>query len=115
MRFRNAINDPAVTISPEPGQDMPATEPSALTTPLYLAMEKVFAQGKGKTMVVPYMSRGATDGAFLRQKGMAVYGVPVFVREGGESRAHGNDERISPQNLAHGTDLLWKIVTAVAK
>ena len=115
MRFRNAINDPAVTISPEPGQDMPATEPSALTTPLYLAMEKVFAQGKGKTMVVPYMSRGATDGAFLRQKGMAVYGVPVFLREGGESRAHGNDERISTQNLARGTELLWKIVTAVAR
>jgi acetylornithine deacetylase/succinyl-diaminopimelate desuccinylase-like protein len=46
---------------------------------------------------------------------MAVYGAPIFVREGGESRAHGNDERISPGNLAHGTELLWKIVLAAAR
>jgi acetylornithine deacetylase/succinyl-diaminopimelate desuccinylase-like protein len=45
---------------------------------------------------------------------MAVYGVPLFQREGGESRAHGNDERISPENFARGTELLYKIVTAVA-
>jgi acetylornithine deacetylase/succinyl-diaminopimelate desuccinylase-like protein len=66
-------------------------------------------------VVVPYMSRGATDGSFLRAKGMAVYGAPVFLREGGESRAHGNDERISPENVAAGTELLWKIVIAVSR
>jgi acetylornithine deacetylase/succinyl-diaminopimelate desuccinylase-like protein len=111
-RFRSAINDPAVSVSPEPGQEMPATEPSAVTTDLFLAMEKVFREENPKAYVVPYMSRGATDGAYLRQKGMAVYGVPIFTREG-ESRAHGNDERISPGNLAQGTELLWKIVIAV--
>lgn len=114
-RFRTAINDPAVTISKEPGQDMPSTEPSSLTTALYLAMEKVFRESGPRTVAVPYMSRGATDGSYLRQKGMAVYGVPIFLREGGESRAHGNDERISPENLERGTQLLWKIVTAVAE
>jgi acetylornithine deacetylase/succinyl-diaminopimelate desuccinylase-like protein len=113
-RFRNIINDPAVTISPEPGQEMPATEPSSLTTELFLAMEKVFREEDPSALVVPYMSRGATDGSYLRQKGMAVYGVPIFVREGGESRAHGNDERITPGNLARGTELLWKIVVATA-
>ena len=112
-RFRNIINDPAVTISPEPGQEMPATEPSSLTTELFLAMEKIFHEEDPGALVVPYMSRGATDGSYLRQKGMAVYGVPIFVREGGESRAHGNDERISPGNLVRGTELLWKIVLTV--
>jgi acetylornithine deacetylase/succinyl-diaminopimelate desuccinylase-like protein len=112
-RFRNIINDPAVTVSPEPGQEMPSTEPSSLTTELFLAMEKIFREEDPGALVVPYMSRGATDGSYLRQKGMAVYGVPIFVREGGESRAHGNDERISPTNLARGTELLWKIVLSV--
>jgi acetylornithine deacetylase/succinyl-diaminopimelate desuccinylase-like protein len=93
---------------------MPATEPSSLTTELYLAMEHIVKQADPKALVVPFMSRGATDGSFLRQKGMAVYGVPVFLREGGESRAHGNDERISPENLKRGADLLYQIVTAVA-
>lgn len=113
-RFRKAINDPSIEISPEPGQDMPATEPSSLSTALYAAMEKVFREATPRAIVVPYMSRGATDGSYLRQKGMAVYGVPVFLRQGGESRAHGNDERISPDNLSTGTELLWKIVLAAA-
>jgi acetylornithine deacetylase/succinyl-diaminopimelate desuccinylase-like protein len=112
-RFRAIINDPAVTISPEAGQEMPATEPSSLATALYRAMDDVFHAAHPGAVVVPYMSRGATDGSYLRQKGMAVYGVPVFLREGGTSRAHGNDERISPDNLARGTDLLWKIVLRV--
>jgi acetylornithine deacetylase/succinyl-diaminopimelate desuccinylase-like protein len=114
MRFRSAINDPAVEISRESGQDMPATEPSSLTTALYKVMENVFREARPGSLVVPYMARGATDGSYLRQKGMAVYGVPIFVREGGESRAHGNDERLSPANLASGTELLWKIVLGVA-
>ena len=113
-RFRAAINDPAVEISRESGQDMPSTEPSSLTTALYKTMEKVFREARPGSLVVPYMARGATDGSYLRQKGMAVYGVPIFVREGGESRAHGNDERLSPANLSSGTELLWKIVLGVA-
>jgi acetylornithine deacetylase/succinyl-diaminopimelate desuccinylase-like protein len=113
-RFRRTIADSSIEIGREPTPDMPSTEPSSLSTALYKAMEQVFGQSSGRTLVVPYMSRGATDGSFLRAKGMAVYGVPVFLREGGESRAHGNDERISPENLANGTELLWKIVVAVA-
>jgi acetylornithine deacetylase/succinyl-diaminopimelate desuccinylase-like protein len=46
---------------------------------------------------------------------MAVYGVPVFTKEGGTSRAHGNDERISLAGLERGTDLLWHIVLAAAE
>jgi len=94
---------------------MPATEPSSLTTPLYLAMEKVFQRAFPRAVVIPYMSRGATDGAFLREKGMAVYGAPVFLREKNESRAHGNDERISIGNLTAGTALLWQIVQSVTQ
>ena len=109
-RIRRIVGDPAVDVSPAPGQTMPATEPSSLTTALYLAMEKVFQQASPKAVVIPYMSRGATDGSYLREKGMAVYGAPVFVRENNESRAHGNDERIGVKNLEAGTILLWQIV-----
>ncbi|HYI96346.1 MAG TPA: M20/M25/M40 family metallo-hydrolase [Bryobacteraceae bacterium] len=113
-RLRTIINDPLVDIHPEPGQQMPATEPSSLTTDLYKAMERVFTAVDGKKLVVPFMARGATDGAFLRAKGMAVYGVPVFLRPGNEARAHGNDERISVTALAEGVGLLEKIVAEVA-
>jgi acetylornithine deacetylase/succinyl-diaminopimelate desuccinylase-like protein len=113
-RIRRLVNDPAVEVAPAPGQDMPATEPSSTSTALYTSMEKIFLNSNPRAKVVPFMLRGATDGAFLREKGMAVYGVPLFAREGPDSRAHGNDERISVSNLAAGTEMLWRIVMDVA-
>ncbi len=114
-RIRRMINDPAVDVSAAPGQEMPATEPSTAASALYAAMEKVFLKSRPRAAVVPFMTRGATDGAFLRQKGMAVYGLPLFLREGVGSRAHGNDERMGVTNLDSGTELLWRIVLATAE
>jgi acetylornithine deacetylase/succinyl-diaminopimelate desuccinylase-like protein len=113
-RIRRLINDPAIEVTPAPGHEMPAAEPSSTSTALYTAMEKIFLNSNPRAKVVPFMLRGATDGAFLRDKGMAVYGVPLFAREGLDSRAHGNDERISLSNLATGTAMLWRIVMDVA-
>ena len=109
-RLRRAVNDPAIEITPAPGQEMPPTEPSGAGTALYRAMETVFGRAYPHSLVVPCMIRGATDGSFLRRKGMDVYGAPVFVREPGSSRAHGNDERLSLDNLAAGAGLLWDVV-----
>jgi acetylornithine deacetylase/succinyl-diaminopimelate desuccinylase-like protein len=113
-RFRQIINDPSIEITGAPGQQLPATEPSPLTTVLYRAIEQVIHRIHPEDLVIPYMSRGATDGAFLRAHGLAVYGVPVFVQEGPDSLAHGNDERISIRNLEDGVELLWQIVMEVA-
>lgn len=113
-RFRQIVNDPEVDISLAPGQQMPATEPSSLTTPLYLGMQRAIGRMYPRDIVVPFMSRGATDGSYLRAKGVAVYGVPIFLREGGESRAHANDERISQKNLEDGVELLWQMVLETA-
>ncbi|MDQ2901318.1 MAG: M20/M25/M40 family metallo-hydrolase, partial [Acidobacteriota bacterium] len=113
-RFRKIVNDRQVEIEPAGGQEQPATEPSSLTSPLYRAMEKVFLASSPNSRVVPFLMRATTDGAYLRAKGMAVYGVPLFRREG-ELRMHGNDERISVENLQSGTELLLKIVVESTK
>jgi acetylornithine deacetylase/succinyl-diaminopimelate desuccinylase-like protein len=113
-RFRQTINDSAIDITPAPGQQMPSTEPSSLTTPLYHAMERAIARVYPRDVMVPYMTPGATDGSFLRAKGMAVYGVPIFMKEGPDSRVHGNDERISPKNVEDGVELLWQMVLETA-
>jgi acetylornithine deacetylase/succinyl-diaminopimelate desuccinylase-like protein len=39
--------------------------------------------------------------------------APLFLRENKESRAHGNDERISLESLTSGVRLLKEIVLAV--
>ncbi|MCU1327399.1 MAG: peptidase [Bryobacterales bacterium] len=112
-RLRNLVNDPAVTVEAAAGNGQGATEPSSLTTSLYAAMETVFKEAAPNALVVPYLMRATTDGAYLRAKGIAVYGVPLFRKEG-ELRMHSNDERISVENLKAGTDLLEKIVLKVS-
>jgi acetylornithine deacetylase/succinyl-diaminopimelate desuccinylase-like protein len=112
-RFRKIIDDPSISLESAGGQEMPATEPSSLTSPLYLAIEKAIRSNDSRAIIVPFLMRGATDSAFLREKGIAVYGVPVFSYDGG-SRAHGNDERIAITTLKEGTDLLLKIVMEAA-
>jgi acetylornithine deacetylase/succinyl-diaminopimelate desuccinylase-like protein len=113
-RIGRMIDDPAVEVAAAPGPEMPPTPPSPADSALYRVMERIFTASVPRAAVVPYMARGATDGAYLRAKGIAVYGVPLFLKEKHEGRPHGNDERISLVNLAAGTELLWKIVLAAA-
>src|SRR5207249_977382 len=80
-RFRKIIDDPAVTIEGATSLEQPSTEPSSLTSPLYQAMEKVFRETAPNALVVPFMMRGTTDGGYLRAKGMAVYGLPIFRKD----------------------------------
>ncbi|MFL6415971.1 MAG: M20/M25/M40 family metallo-hydrolase [Bryobacteraceae bacterium] len=112
-RFARIINDPEITIKSAGGQQMPGTEPSSLTSELYVTMQRVFAASHPKAVTIPIMMRGATDGAYLRARGMGVYGVPLFEREG-EPRWHANDERIALSNLRMGTQRLLQIVRSVA-
>ncbi len=112
-RIRQIINDTSIDVVVQNVPAMPATEPSSQMTALFRAMEHIL-KTHPEDDVLPYMSRGATDGSFLRARGMPVYGVPLFVKESGESRVHGNDERISPKNLDDGVELLWQIVMEVA-
>jgi acetylornithine deacetylase/succinyl-diaminopimelate desuccinylase-like protein len=114
-RFRQIVGDPAVEIALAPGAQLPATESSPRTSVAYHSLERAIGLVYPRQpAVVPFMSRGATDGSFLRSHGVAVYGVPVFLREPGESREHGNDERISIQNIESGAELLWQMVLETA-
>jgi len=114
-RFRQIINDDSIELTFATGQPAPATEPSALTTPLYRGLENAITHVYPRdAVVVPFMSRGATDNSYLRSRGMAVYGAPVFLREPGESRINGNDERIGATAVDAGVELLWQMVLETA-
>ena len=113
-RLREIVHDNQVEILPAPGPDAPVCAPSSVSTALYRTMETVLRSATPGARVIPYMQRGATDGRFLRQKGMAVYGAPLFAIDDRDNHAHGNDERISVAGFETGVQLLWKIVTGVA-
>jgi acetylornithine deacetylase/succinyl-diaminopimelate desuccinylase-like protein len=98
-----------------PGPQLPVTEASPRISAAFHALERAITLVYPRqSAVVPFMSRGATDGSFLRARGVGVYGVPIFLREPGESREHGNDERISISNIETGPELLWQMVLETA-
>ena len=113
-RFRQMINDPSIEVNLDSGPQMPSTDSSSLTSALYKAMETVFNRMHPDDVVLPYMSRGSTDGSYLRARGVPVYGVPLFEIDPGDNRYHSVDERIAIKNLQDGTELLWQIVLEVA-
>jgi acetylornithine deacetylase/succinyl-diaminopimelate desuccinylase-like protein len=115
VRLRQIVNDNAVDITFAPGLQTPTADPSPTMTTLYRAMERVVERFyPHDAVVLPFMSRAATDGNYLRSRGMPVYGVPLILREPGESRVHGNDERIAAKSLDDGVELLWQIVLETA-
>jgi acetylornithine deacetylase/succinyl-diaminopimelate desuccinylase-like protein len=65
--------------------------------------------GKG-VPVAPYMSAGATDGAFFREAGIPVYGMDgSWVISPEDERAHGLDERM-PVRAVYDNVLFWESV-----
>jgi len=110
----DVVADSGIEVTLAPGPQTPANEASSILNPLYKAIERAAARAYPHDIVVPYMSRSSTDGAFLRAHGVPVYGVPIFSKEMGETRAHGNDERISPKNIEEGSGLLWQMVLEIA-
>ena len=56
------------------------------------------------------MSSGATDGFFLRNAGIPVYGVSGIFHDIDDVRAHGRDERIPIRSFFEGQEFLYRIV-----
>ena len=50
----------------------------------------------------------------FRQRGIPVYGPPIFLRDEDENRAHAADERIRPVTFDAGVELLYRIVESVS-
>jgi acetylornithine deacetylase/succinyl-diaminopimelate desuccinylase-like protein len=61
--------------------------------------------------VVPTMSTGASDGLYLRNAGIPVYGVSGLFY--GETFGHGMNERIPVQSFYEGQEFLYRLVQAL--
>jgi acetylornithine deacetylase/succinyl-diaminopimelate desuccinylase-like protein len=90
--------------------DTPALE-SEYETPLFDTIARVMARHEPKAPVLPYLVVGATDARHVKKLGTKVYGfAPMFAPTSELDRVHGHDERISIDNLAFGTRVLYEVV-----
>lgn len=88
--------------------------PSPLTPQLLGVIERAARSMWGNVPVVPYMETGATDGLFLRNAGMPVYGVGTIGYDPNDVRAHGRDERIAVQAYDDGLEFAYRLLRGIA-
>ncbi len=90
--------------------DTPAIE-SSYRTPLFDTIQNVMGRHVPGSTVLPYLVVGATDARHVCKLGTQVYGFsPMSAPTSELDRVHGHDERISLENLAFGTRVLYDIV-----
>lgn len=93
-----------------------ANEPSesSLNSPLYGLIVNVLKEYDPKCGTVPVLLTGGTDSRFFRKLGSVCYGFHPVRPETSYSELHetmhGIDERISTENLAFGTRVLYSVV-----
>jgi len=77
--------------------------PSPTSGEAWDAIKRVVAADFKDSIVVPWMTTGGTDSRVLRAKGVPAYGfVPVILTPAEIARVHGDDERLSVDNLNRG-------------
>ena len=107
------IGDSQVTITPIIEAILSA--PSPLTPEVLSAIEGVTEELWPGVPVIPTMSAGATDGLFLRNAGIPVYGVSGLFSDIEDNRAHGQNERILIKSYFEGQEFLYRLVTRLSR
>ena len=110
--FSAVLNDPEIKVEQVLGFTA-AISPT--NTPLYQAIADVLRRNYPDASIAPAVSTGFTDSHWFRDLGIASYGfAPFLIPEAEESGVHGNNERISVDNIRKGTAIMLELVRAVA-
>jgi len=101
-------------VSVEPMVTSAATEMES-EGELYEVIEGALKRARPGAELAPFMMPGGTDGRFLAEKGVKVYGfIPMLAEPGGGvsllDRAHGADERIGMADLSFAVQVLSAVI-----
>ncbi|HKK26520.1 MAG TPA: M20/M25/M40 family metallo-hydrolase [Gemmatimonadota bacterium] len=112
-QLRTIIDDPAIEVHEIMGFT-PAVSP--VDNALYRTITQVVKERFPDATIVPAVSTGFTDSHFFRDRGVASYGfAPFLIPEADEHGVHGNNERISVENVRRGAAMMYEIVRRVAE
>jgi acetylornithine deacetylase/succinyl-diaminopimelate desuccinylase-like protein len=114
--MKRVIGDPSIKIEQTGFGARPGAPPSRLDSEMYRTLEQVSKRMYPGVTVLPTMSTGATDMAFLRAKGIQSYGlgIPSTDEDGLKYGAHSDVERLSVESLYSFTEFTWNVVTEMA-
>jgi acetylornithine deacetylase/succinyl-diaminopimelate desuccinylase-like protein len=110
--LRTVIDDPSIGI-----ETIMAFSPavSSTDTDLYRSLERVIRNHFPKAAVLPSVQSGFTDSHFTRDLGIVSYGFsPLLIPDVDEGGVHGNNERVSVENIRRGVEMMVEVVRSVA-
>jgi len=88
--------------------------PSPLDPEVLEPIDSITASMWPGAAVIPSMDTGASDGLYLRNAGMPVYGVSGVPLDYDDIRWHGKDERIRVSSFYQGLEFTTRLVRALA-
>ena len=92
-----------------------AIKASATNSDLYAALRRELRAQHPGTVVTPALYEAATDAGPWRERGIPVYGLRPYPASATDlQNMHGIDERVSISGLNEGTDMVERILRAVA-
>jgi acetylornithine deacetylase/succinyl-diaminopimelate desuccinylase-like protein len=111
--LETAIADNQVLVSPV--AEAKPSPPSPLTPEVLGPIEQITEDLWPGVPVLPTMSTGATDGLYLRNAGIPVYGVSGLFSDIDDNRAHGQNERILIRSYFEGQEFLYQLTKALSR
>ena len=112
-RLREILHDDKVEV--EPTKEFGSAGPSPTDGELPHAVSEITAEMFGAAPVIANMANGGTDSRFLRQRGVAAYGISgMFGTEEDNARAHGIDERIQVSSVRPGIEFTYRLIEKLA-
>ncbi len=110
------IDDPAIEVQRASGHSRPGAPPSRLRTEAFEVLEAALKRHYG-VVTIPTMSTGATDMAYLRERGIDCFGIgPMVDSEDGLKGfgAHSDQERILEEALFAFVRFNYDVVLSLA-
>ena len=107
-KLRRVLADPGLEIEMLEGS-VPTS--SSADTALMRAIRTVAARRDRNVPVIPTMLTSSTDSSKFRSVGITAYGFEPFKMDDGElDRAHGDDERLSVENVGFALQFLYEVL-----
>ena len=105
---RKTIDDPRVEIEVAFASESPSSTPE---TELFGTIKDVCAEVMPEAALLPRVTAGFTDSRTLRRRGVPSYGfVPMLIPPEEQAGMHGNNERVSVENIRLGVEVLYRVV-----
>lgn len=109
--LRRVLADPQVELTTV--GDPKNSPPSPLRADIVGPIETLVREMWPTATVVPEMSTGATDGLYVRNGGIPVYGVSAIFENPDDVRAHGRDERVGVESFHRASTFWYRMLKAL--